>query len=56
MDDVEKQEKQSLDEYVKALERTTENLDKILEKVTYEKERLFEDYVDSLRKLHNIGG
>jgi predicted nuclease with TOPRIM domain len=54
VDDVEKLEKQSLAEYVAALERTIEKLDEALKRISNEKEQLFEDYIASLYRIHKI--
>ena len=55
MDDVEKQEKQQLDDYIKSLEETIRVLNQSLDTVSREKEQLFEDYISSLYKIYKIG-
>ena len=56
MDDVEKLEKQDLNGYITALENKVNELALELDTVQQEKEQLFNSYIDSLRKLYNIGG
>ena len=56
MDDVEELEKQDLDKYITALETTVEKLDKALVDIKLQKEQLFEEYVNALYKIYNIGG
>ena len=56
MDDVEKLEKQDLNGYIQALENKVNELALELDTVQTEKEQLFNSYIDSLRKLYNIGG
>ena len=55
MDDVEKLEKQDLDSYILALEKTVTELAEKLDTIRLEKEQLFEKYVDSIAKIYNIG-
>jgi septal ring factor EnvC (AmiA/AmiB activator) len=62
MDEVEKSQIQDLNSYTIALENTVEKLNKSLEvatanlaKIQKEKEALFEDFVNSLYKIYNIG-
>jgi len=62
MDEVEKAQIQDLNSYTIALENTVEQLNKNLEVATAnianiqkEKEALFNDFVNSLYKIYNIG-
>ena len=62
MDEVEKSQIQDLNSYTIALENTVEQLNKNLEVATAnianiqkEKEALFNDFVNSLYKIYNIG-
>ena len=56
MDDVEKLEKQDLNGYIHALENKVNELALELDSEQQEKVQLFNDYIDSLHKLYNIGG
>ena len=56
MDEVAEQEKQDLDNYIKALEHKVNEIAQNLANVQAEKEQLFDNYVDSLHKLYRIGG
>ena len=56
MDDVEELEKQDLEKYIDALETTVNNLDKALAELRREKETLFDEHVNALYKIYNIGG
>ena len=56
MDDVEKLEKQDLDNYVKALEAKVNELAQDLNDIQAAKEELFDEYVSSLHKIYRIGG
>ncbi|MCD6135750.1 hypothetical protein J7J63_03450 [Candidatus Bipolaricaulota bacterium] len=55
MDDVEKLEKQDLDNYVNALENKIEELSQDLNNLQAEKEQLFNEYVSSLQLIYRIG-
>ena len=55
MDDVEELEKQNLDEYVAALERTVKELDDSLKRISEEKAELFDEHVNALYKIYKIG-
>ncbi len=55
MDAVEKLEKQDLDSYVLALEKTVTEMAVKLDKLRLEKEQLFDKYVDSIAEIYNVG-
>lgn len=55
MDDVEKLEKQDLDNYINALENKIEELSQDLNNLQAEKEQLFNEYVSSLQLIYRIG-
>lgn len=55
MDDVEKEEKQNLDSYVKMLEKTVDDLNSKLDQLQTEKTQLFDIYIENMYELLNMG-
>ncbi len=55
MDDVEKEEKQNLDSYVKMLEKTVDDLNSKLDQLQTEKTQLFDIYIENMYELLNLG-